>query len=240
MTTVPEMAKAVSEVTDIPLSTVETIVRRLGESGRIPRGTRGRRPPDASSKDLAQTLIAVMGVADGIYGTSARVVQAVEQIGNLSCTAVREVPIADDAEGLDSERENTFLDEITNLIEECSDPVGAQQALRLVRAVGLTFTGETTHGWTEVTAEAESHLGKYAHLYVRGSGGGLRLIFGCDARGRMPGMTREVRVSIDSLVELAKITFPSSATSEPAGDNQGKANERGNRRAAGRHEGENE
>ncbi len=146
MTTVPEMAKAVSEVTDIPLSVVETIVRRLGESGRIPRGTRGRRPPDASSKDLAQTLIGVMGVADGIYGTSARVVQAVEQIGNLSCTGVREVLIGDDAEGLHSERDNTFLDEITNLIEVCSDPAGAQRALRLVRAVGLTFTGETTHG----------------------------------------------------------------------------------------------
>ena len=240
MISMPEAVRVISNSVGVPGSTVETITRRLGEAGAISRGTRGRKAADASSDDLARILIGVMSIADGIYGTSARVVQAVEQVGNLSCPGAHEVSIVDNAEGLGSARDGTFLNELTTLIEWCADSDDALVVLRVVRAVGLTFKGETTHGWTELTAEAELDLDKVADAYVRSPGGGLRLIFGSDVEGMMPGMTREVRVSIDSLIELAKIAFPNSATSKTAGDNQDKANEKGNRQAAGRQEGENE
>ena len=77
MAIAPHIARQVSDIAGIPQSTVETIPRRLGEAGLVPRGTRGRRPSDIRAEDLARILIAVLSVADGIEGSAARCGQAV-------------------------------------------------------------------------------------------------------------------------------------------------------------------
>ena len=51
----------------------------------------------------------------------------------------------------------------------------------------------------------------------------------------MPGMTREVRLSTNTLVDLAKIAFPSSATSEPVDDNPSETNQIYSRQATVSH-----
>ncbi len=222
MTTVPEMAKAVSEVTGFPQSTVETTVRRLGEAGLVPRGTRGRRPPDVSSENLARMLIALMSVADVIDGSAARVVQAVELISRLECGGSLKMALSDSFYDLEHPtlvvRRGSFLDQVTHLLERCADPDTASTLKSLVGSVGLTFGKAGALGWLELGgAEAEFPEGQIQYMPFIGNV--RRVIFGSADPETLSGMTREARLSIDALTELAQLAFPGSATSEPAGDN---------------------
>lgn len=216
MATAPEIMKSVSKVTGVPQSTVRTIVRRLGESGLVPRGTRGRQPSDVSSEDIARILLGVMSVTDGIAGTSARVVQAVEQIGSLECRGSLRMALTDAIYALDHPilvvRQGSFLDQLTHLIECCAGPDTTSDLLALVGSVGLTFGRGGTHGWTELrNAEAEFPEGD---LRFGPSIGDLRRVnFGDADPATLGGMTREVRLSIDALAELASIALPCSARS---------------------------
>ncbi len=121
-----EITKSVSDITGFPQSTVDTVLRRLGEADLIPRGTRGRRPADLRSKDLARMLIALMSVADGIDGSAARVVQAVERISRLECGGSLKMALSDSFYDLEHPtlvvRRGSFLDQVTHLLERCADP----------------------------------------------------------------------------------------------------------------------
>lgn len=227
-----KISKSVSDITGFPQSTVETTVRRLGEADLIARGTRGRRPPDVSSENLARILIALMTVADGIDGSTARVVQAVERTSGLKCDGSLKMTLSDSIYELEHPtlvvRRGSFLGQVTHLLKHCADRDAASTLKSLVRSIGLTFGKAGVLGWLELSqAEAEFREGQIQ--YMPSMGDMRRVIFGNADPENLSGMTREARLSIGALTELAQLALPDSATSGPAGDDQSKTNESGNR-----------
>lgn len=221
MAIAPEIAKLVSEIIGVPRSTAETIVRRLGEDGLIPRGTRGRRPADLSSKDFARMLIALMSIADGIDGSAARVVQAVERISRLECGGSLKMALSDSIYDLDHPtlvvRRGSFLDQVTHLLERCADPDTASTLKSLVGSVGLTFVKASAFGWLELS-EAEAEFPEGQIQYMPFIGDARRVIFGNADPTALRGMTREARLSIDALAELASIAISTTAQAKSAGN----------------------
>ncbi len=76
MVSAAHIIPSIGRITGIQRSTVATVTRRLGEAGRIPRGSRGRAASEFGGSDVAHILIGLMSVADGYEGTVARVVEA--------------------------------------------------------------------------------------------------------------------------------------------------------------------
>ena len=238
-----EITTSLSAILGIPQSTLATLVRRLGESGLIPRGTRGRRPTDIRANDLAHILIAVLNVCDAIEGTSARVVQAVRQIGHLESGGSLQWARGDSAEEFRSATlvvpGGSFLDQITHLIDQCADSNTAPMFEQIVLAVGLSRSEAQTVGWMDVIGEGEVIQGGAVH-YTITIGGVRRVFFGDIDPLSLSGMIREARLSTSTLVRLASVAFPGKATSRLAGDIQSEPNRSDNRQAAGDHGAEDE
>ena len=85
MVSAPHIIPFIGRIMGIQRSTVTTVTRRLGEAGRIPRGSRGRAASEFGGSDVAHILIGLMSVADGYEGTVARVVEAVDHLAALNC-----------------------------------------------------------------------------------------------------------------------------------------------------------
>lgn len=84
MATGREWREGIAEATGVPERTLIHIERRLGESGMLPRGPRGRNAPHFDAIHGALFLLGTMSIADGIGSTAARVIQAVNQLGALN------------------------------------------------------------------------------------------------------------------------------------------------------------
>ena len=203
MVSAPHIIPSIGRIMGIQRSTVETVTRRLGEAGRIPRGSRGRAAPEFGARDMAQVLIGLMSVADGYEGIVTRVVGAVDHIGTLKCTGRLSRAEGDTSEELDNAlvvvRDGSFLDQLKYMLNECRDDRTAARFTLLVSAIGLTFHREGNYAWLEVTG-GES----VDSIALQSAGYGQRAIFGVCPDAKSAGMIREVRLSINSLIELGR------------------------------------
>lgn len=237
MTTAPDIATAVSECAVLPASLVSNIVRRLGEGGSIPRADRGRRPPDIRSEDLARILIGVLSVADGIEGSVARVVQAVREIRGLECRGTLNWAHDDSVEEFKNAMlvvpGGSFLDQITYLIDHCSDSNTAPIFEQVVLAIGLSRSEARTLGWVEVTGDGEVIQGGAIHCTT--AIGGRRVFFGDVDPTSFRGLIREARLSIAALGELARVAHLGTATSKSADDDLSDSNQSNSRQATDSH-----
>ena len=200
MVSAPHIIPSIGRIMGIQRSTVETVTRRLGEAGRIPRGSRGRAAPEFGARDMAQVLIGLMSVADGYEGIVTRVVGAVDHIGSLNCLSRAAGDTVEELENaLVVIPGGSFLDQLTYMLDECRDDRIAARFTDFVSAIGLTFHREGKYAWLEVTGRGES-IDSNA---LQSTGYGQRAIFGVCPDAKAAGMIREVRLSIDSLILLA-------------------------------------
>lgn len=210
MTNVPETVGILAECLGVPRSMVETTSRRLGEADLITRGTRGRSAAQVRPKDLAQALIGVLSVGDGIEGVAARVVQSVNRIGGLRCNGSLKMALDDSLHALKHPtlvvRQGSFLDQLTHLLKLCSEPETSSTAMKLVCSVGVTFSGVKTLGWIEL-GEAEAEFPQGELRYMPSVGDGRRVVFGNVETATLSGMTREARIDIETLARVAKRTL---------------------------------
>lgn len=227
MATTPEIVREVSRIMSIPQPTVETTARRLGEGDLIPRGSRGRAAPQIDAVHVARLLTGVMSITDGIKGTVARVVQAVDRIGRSHCHGTLKWSETDDfTDALVLVPGGSFIEQVTHLIQQCADPNIAERFKLSVNAVGVTFGGEFPLGWVEVSGHGELLLDRLALKCIPELGNGRRVIFGSYEPSTMPGMIREARLSIDALAELAQLFFQKSASSGLPRESQGETPKR--------------
>ena len=202
-----KITRPVSEITGIPQSTVDTIVRRLGEAGRVPRGSRGRRPADLGSEDFAHILLGVFCVADGIGGSATRVAQEVDWVGRLKCGGSLEWTPEDDLSiATLVVPGGSFLDQIAYLFDQCADPNTAPVFEEIVLAVGLSRSEAQTVGWVDVTGDGEVMKGGAVHCTIT-LGGVQRVFFGDIDPMSLRGMIREARMRIGTLAALARLAL---------------------------------
>ncbi len=204
MVSAPHIIPSIGRIMGIQRSTVETVTRRLGEAGRIPRGSRGRAAPEFGARDMAQVLIGLMSVADGYEGIVTRVVGAVDHIGSLNCSGRLSRAAGDTVEELENALVvipgGSFLDQLTYMLDECRDDRIAARFTDFVSAIGLTSHREGNYGWLETTGRGE--LFESSALQSTDYGG--RAVFGICPDNKAAGMIREVRLSINSLIELGR------------------------------------
>ncbi len=204
MVSAPHIIPSIGRIMGIQRSTVETVTRRLGEAGRIPRGSRGHAAPEFGARDMAQVLIGLMSVADGYEGIVTRVVGAVDRLAALNCSGRLIIADGDSLEELDNAltvvRGGSFLDQLTYMLDECGKDRIAARFTYFVRAIGLTFHREGNYAWLETTGRGE--LIKSSAL--QSTNDGRRAVFGVCPDAKAAGMIREVRLSIYSLIELGR------------------------------------
>ncbi len=204
MVSAPHIIPSIGRIMGIQRSTVTTVTRRLGEAGRIPRGSRGHAAPEFGARDMAQVLIGLMSVADGYEGIVTRVVGAVDHIGTLKCTGSLSRAEGDSLE----ERDNalvvvpggSFLDQLTYMLDECRDDRTAARFTDFVSAIGLTFHREGNYAWLETTGRGES----VDSSALQSTHYGRRAVFGVCPDAKAAGMLLGVRLSINSLIELGR------------------------------------
>ena len=205
MVNVPKILPLISQTTGVQKSRVATVARRLGEAGSIPRGLRGKTPPEIGATDVAQILIGLMYITDGLGGAVARVVGAVDQIGKLNCTG-RLTLAENDSPGNPSSSFNVvsggpFLDQLVRLMDQCQDRRAPKHLKFFVSAVGLTFHSRGTCAWVETTGRGRT-IDKSA---IKCNSYDRRAIFGNCPESRAVGMTREATLGIDAIIELGKV-----------------------------------
>ncbi len=204
MVSAAHIIPSIGRITEIQRSTVATVTRRLGEAGRIPRGSKGRAASEFGRSDVAQILIGLMSVADGYEGTVARVVRAVDHLAALNCSGRLSRAEGDSlkelANALVVVRGGSFLDQLTYMLNECRDDRTAARFTDFVSAIGLTFHREGNYAWLETTGRGE--LFESSALQSTDYAG--RAVFGICPDNKAAGMIREVRLSIYSLIELGR------------------------------------
>ena len=75
-----QIGKILSETTGVSLTTVQTIIRRLGDARLIPRSRRGKKPASIEPVHAARIVTAVMIAADHFDGTAAAIVDLVPRL----------------------------------------------------------------------------------------------------------------------------------------------------------------
>ena len=191
----------------VPKSTVDTIMRRLGEDGLLPRGSRGRAPAELGAGHLAHVLVGLMSIGDGIGGAATRAYTATLKIGENRCEGGIEVPR--DATGKRFEHavtladRETFHEALTKLISQLADDKFASTCARVLSAVGVSFGEEKSAAWFELKKASEiTRTGGARIIMVPGEP--WRFWFGTfRLSDRRTGLTREVRFSVSTLSRLA-------------------------------------
>ena len=204
MVSAAHIIPSIGRITEIQRSTVATVTRRLGEAGRIPRGSRGRAASEFGGSDVAQILIGLMSVADGYEGTVARVATAVDHLAALNCSGRLIIANGDSLEELDNALTvvpgGSFLDQLTYMLDECGKDRIAARFTYFVRAIGLTFHREGNYAWLETTGRGES----VDSSALQSTHYGRRAVFGVCPDAKAAGMILGVRLSINSLIELGR------------------------------------
>ena len=151
MLTVPRLVTLMSEGLALPARRLVHVARRLGEADLLPRAGRGASPPPVDSADAVRLLMAAMSLGDGIDGTAARIVQAVQGTGRLQGEVLR-VGEAGAAGGRRLAPAGSFPQALVAIVDgsrrnDTAEPGGAERegpdkAVAWVRDFGLCFQGE--------------------------------------------------------------------------------------------------
>jgi len=205
MTTATQISEIICGIAGVSQITVETVARRLGEEGQIPRGTRGRAPVELDIDDVARIIVGVMTVGDGFGGTTTGVPQAVSKIERQRSKGTLDVI----RKGRKKDSEITyplvvpgsFVDQVANILRQCKDPKRAANLIPLINGIGLIFSGDRTVGWLETSGKGKPRIEgdlNLLNLPRRGSS----VLFG-DVDLSLGMMTREVCLKVEKIAEIA-------------------------------------
>lgn len=190
MANVAEVTQEIADATGIAPATVVHVARKLGENGWWPRGARGRHAAQFDAENIGTLLAGVMAIAgDAVETPASRVQTVMQRIKELRAGGEAMVNIYEDAAGgLEIVPSGSFIANVAGLIE------GADLLeIKGVQAVGLTFGAGAVTGW----AERQERPG-LNHTVRRDYFGPVREVM-------KSGMTREVRVSVAVLAQLAEL-----------------------------------
>lgn len=205
MATATQISEIIGRIAGVSQTTVETAARLLGEAGQIPRGTRGRAPAELKINDIARIIVGVMTAGDGFGGTTTGVPQAVSKIERQRSKGTLDVI----RKGRKKDSETTYslvvpgslVDQVANILHQCTDPKRAANLIQLIDGVGLIFSGDHTVGWLETTGKGKPRIEGDLNLldlpHRRSS-----ILFG-DVDLSLGMMTREVCLKVEQIAEIA-------------------------------------
>ena len=154
MANVPQTCEVLSEDMGVPLRTLLHISRKLGEAGYLPRGPRGKNAPDLEWHHVAKIILACMAIADGIGGTSVRVVQSLERVLQLKGEAVFKAKRHKKVRDVIVTPEGFFADAVTFILTKMAaakrgeigvGPLGDWSPDFM--KMGLDFQADAVYGW---------------------------------------------------------------------------------------------
>ena len=173
MPTAIEIGEIISETTGVSGTTVQTIIRRLGDARLIPRSRRGKTPASMEPVHAARILTAVLVAADHFDGTAAAVVDLVPIVEALEAPLAIDVYMSE-AGAMRFAPSGGFIDWLA---------VNFQSPTQAT-SVGLTFSGGEIFGWSDL----EDDIGSY------------RVVFGVESESG--AFARHYELSADILVSL--------------------------------------
>lgn len=154
MGTAQQTCEVLSENMSVPQRTLLHISRKLGEAGYLPRGPRGKNAPDLEWHHVAKIILACMAIADGIGGTSVRVVQSLERVLRLKGKAVFKAKRNKKVRDVIVTPEGFFVDALTYILSKMDTanqklitigPAGSRS--HDFKEIGLDFQADAVYGW---------------------------------------------------------------------------------------------
>jgi hypothetical protein len=197
------VSAAISRISGIPNSITSTVVRRLGETGLIPRGSRGQRLRRVNSLHCARVLLGVMWVDAGLRGNAFQAAAAVEKMEELRNDEDVFVAVGETAAEIERDfliaKRGSFPEELAYPIECVRS--NADDIRTRISAVVLAFDRNGFRGWVEL-AETAEYFG--TPLSVRRIGGATCIVYERRRTPRLEGYTREARVEIGALEQIVR------------------------------------